>query len=351
MKEYGVFLPVANGGWIVSNTTPVLDGGWPQNRDAAIAAEQAGFDFAMAMGKWRGFGGTTGHWGTSLEAVTMMAGIAARTSRIQVWATLHAILHNPVVAAKMIATLDQISNGRAGLNIVAGAYRGEFTQMGAWDDTLSHDGRYDLAEEWTEIVTRLWSEARVDFHGKYFNIADCVCDPKPLKPPRLICAGMSPRGFDFSVRRTDGCFIGGRDAEETRAASLRAKELAAKLGKPIKTYAMMTVIWDDTDAAAEARAARYREGLDEGAVAGMLESYGVAGNAMTARAQSAFMTQTAIGSPATCAQKIEAFLRHCELDGLMFIFDDYPAGLAIAGEEILPRLRSRLRHEKSALAS
>ena len=275
----------------------------------------------------------------------MMAGIAAVTSRIQVWATLHAILFNPVVAAKMIATLDHLSGGRAGLNIVAGAYRGEFAQMGAWDDSLSHDGRYDLAEEWTEIVTRLWSEARVDFHGKYFNIADCVCDPKPLRRPRLICAGMSPRGFDFSVRRTDGCFIGGRDEEETRAASLRAKDLAAKLGKPIKTYAMMTVIWDDSDAAAEARAAKYREGLDAGAVAGMLESYGLpkdgsGANAMTARAQGAFMTQAAIGAPATCAEKIAGFVRNCELDGLMFIFDDYPKGLAMAGAEILPRLRS-----------
>ncbi len=345
MKEYGVFLPVANGGWIVSSATPVLDGGWPQNRDAAIAAEKAGFDFAMAMGKWRGFGGATGHWGTSLEAVTMMAGIAAATSRIQVWATLHAILFNPVVAAKMIATLDHISGGRAGLNIVAGAYRGEFAQMGAWDDSLSHDQRYDLAEEWTEIVTRLWSEPKVDFHGRYFNVTDCVCDPKPLRRPRLICAGMSPRGFDFSVRRTDGCFIGGRDARETREASHRAKELAAKLGKPIRTYAMITVIWDESDAAAENRAAKYRQGLDEGAVAGMLESYGLpkdgsgGGNAMTARAQGAFMTQTAIGSPATCAERIETFLRDCALDGLMFIFDDYPRGLAMAGEAILPRLR------------
>jgi pyrimidine oxygenase len=339
MKEYGVFLPIANGGWIVSGSAPLLDGGWVQNRDAAIAAEAAGFDFAMAMGKWRGFGGTTGHWGTSLEAVTMMAGIAAATSRIQVWATLHAILFNPVVAAKMIATLDHISNGRAGLNIVAGAYRGEFAQMGAWNDTLSHDDRYDLADEWTEILTRLWSEPAVDFHGKYFDIAGCVCDPKPLRRPRLICAGMSPRGFDFSVRRTDGCFIGGRNADETRDASRRARELAAKLGKPIRTYAMMTVVWGENDAAAEAKAARYRAGLDEGAVAGMLESYGAAGNAMTARAQGAFMTQTAIGSPATCAERIEAFVRACDLDGLMFIFDEYPAGLAMAGDEILPRLK------------
>ncbi len=69
----------------------------------------------------------------------MMAGIAALTKRVKVWATLHAILHNPVVVAKTIATLDHISGGRAGLNIVAGAYRGEFEQMDAWDESLDHD--------------------------------------------------------------------------------------------------------------------------------------------------------------------------------------------------------------------
>jgi pyrimidine oxygenase len=339
LKEFGVFLPVANGGWIVSSATPILDGSWTQNREAAIAAEAAGFDFAMAMGKWRGFGGATNHWGTSLEPVTMLAGIAAITRRIKLWATLHVILHNPVVAAKMIATLDHISGGRAGLNIVAGAYKGEFAQMGAWDESLDHDGRYDLAQEWTQIVKRLWSEDHVNFHGRYFNITDCTCDPKPVQPPRLICAGMSSRGFDFSVRETDGCFIGGRDEAETRAASLKAKELADRLGKPIRTYAMVTVIWDESDEAAEAKAARYRKGLDEGAVRGMLESYGVAGNAMTARAQGAFMTQTAIGAPDTVAERIADFMRICDLDGLMLIFDDYSSGIAMAGRAILPLLR------------
>ena len=343
MKEFGVFLPVANGGWIVSKTTPLLDGGWPQNRDAALAAEEEGLDFVMAMGKWRGFGGATSHWGTSLEAVTMMAGIAAVTKRVKIWPTLHAILHNPAVAAKMIATLDHISNGRAGLNIVAGAYRGEFEQMGAWDGSLDHDARYDLTEEWTQIVKRLWREPSVTFQGKHFDFRDCVSEPKPLKPPFLICAGMSKRGFEFSVREADGCFIGGRDEAETREASARARALAAQLGKPIRTYCMMTVITGETDAEAEAKAEKYRGGLDEGAVLGMLESYGVttAGkdNAMTARAQGAFMTQTAVGSPATCAAKIEAFLRHCDIDGLMFVYDDYLQGLRVTGREILPRLR------------
>jgi pyrimidine oxygenase len=338
-KEYGVFLPVANGGWIVSRATPPLDGGWAQNRDAALIADEEGFDFVMAMGKWRGFGGETSHWGRSLEAVTMMAGIAAITKKVKVWATLHAILHNPAVAAKMIVTLDHISGGRAGLNIVAGAYRGEFEQMDAWDENLDHDARYDLTEEWTQIVKRLWREPSVSFDGKYFTFRDCVSEPKPLKPPFLICAGMSRRGFDFSVREADGCFIGGRDASETRAASLRAKTLAAGLGKPIRTYCMMTVITAGTDAEAEARAQHYRDGLDEGAVAGMLQSYGVEGNAMTARAQGAFMTQTVVGTPATCAAKIEQFLRDCDIDGLMFVYDDYPHGLRVTGREILPRLR------------
>jgi pyrimidine oxygenase len=343
-KEYGVFLPIANGGWIVSKSTPSLDGGWAQNRDAALTAEAEGFDFVMAMGKWRGFGGDTDHWGHSLEAVTMMAGIAAVTKRIKVWATLHAILHNPAVAAKMIATLDHISGGRAGLNIVAGAYAKEFAQMGAWDASLDHDARYELTEEWTQIVKRLWTEPSVSFEGKHFTFKDCVSEPKPIKPPFLICAGMSQRGFEFSVREADGCFIGGRNEAETRDVSRHARALAARLGKPIRTYCMMTVICAATDEEAEAKAQKYREGLDEGAVQGMLESYGApmsgdGGNAMTARAQGAFMTQTVVGSPATCAARIENFLRDCDMDGLMFIYDDYVQGLRVTAREILPRLR------------
>lgn len=338
-KEYGVFLPVANGGWIVSKSTPRLDGGWQQNRDAALIAEQQGFEFVMAMGKWRGFGGATGHWDASLEPLTMLAGIAALTSKVKIWTTLHPILHNPAVAAKMLATLDHISGGRAGLNIVAGAYAGEFSQMGAWDKSLDHDARYDLAEEWTVILKRLWTEPRVDFSGKYFQIQDCVSEPKPLSPPMLLCAGMSKKGLEFSVRNADGCFIGGRDLAETRAASQRARALAAALGKPVKVYAMVTVIHGDSDDEALALAQRYRDGLDAEAVRGMLESYGLGGNAMTERSKDAFMTHAVIGSPETCAAGCEAFMRDAMLDGLMFIFDDYPSGLVMAGRYILPRLR------------
>ena len=120
--------------------------------------------------------------------------------------------------------------------------------------------------------------------------------------------------------------------------------MAARLGKSIKTYCMMTVILGASDAEAEARAEAYRAGIDVGAVAGMLESYGIpasADNALTARARGAFMTQMVAGTPATCARRIGEFVEHCGIDGLMFIFDDYPAGLRVTGRDILPFLRQR----------
>ncbi len=340
-KRFGVFLPIANGGWIISKATPPLDGLWRQNLEAALAAERAGLDFAMSMAKWRGFGGTTDHWGTALESLTMTAAIAQATSRIKVWATAHVLLHNPAVTAKMIATIDHISGGRAGLNIVAGAYRSEFDQMGAWDDALSHDERYELAEEWTTIVKRLWREPRVNFKGRFFTFKDCVSDPKPISRPELISAGISQRGLAFAVRCADACFIGGETRADRRAASRRAKTLAAEAGTSIRTYAMCTVIHAATDARALELVERYREGVDMGAVIEMLSNWGVPPDRLSeaAEQQGAFITHTVAGSPATCARLIEDFMRECELDGVMLIFPDYREGLAMFGEAILPALR------------
>lgn len=343
-KDFGVFLPVANGGWIVSETTPVLDGLYAQNRAAAVLADAIGMDFVMSMGKFRGFGGETDHWGTSLESVTLMAAIAEATQRVRIWTTIHPLLQNPAVAAKMVATLDHISGGRAGLNIVAGAYKAEFDQMSAWDDSLSHDDRYALAEEWTTIVKRLWTEDSVDFAGRYFTMKDCQSRPKPLSKPRpeLICAGMSDRGFQFSVREADGCFIGGRSREEHRDASRRAKRLAEHLGRTIRTYAMCTIIHGESDEAAQALATRYADGADIGAILAMLASWGVPADQLqaTAKRQGVFMTQTVVGSPASCLEQVTAFVTECELDGLMLIFPDYAEGLAMFGSEILPALRT-----------
>lgn len=345
--EFGVFLPIANGGWIISKNTPTLDASYEQNRAAAILADEIGLDFIMSMGKWRGFGGETDHWGTSLESVTMMAGLAECTKNAKLIATMHAGLHNPAVTAKMISTLDQISHGRAGLNIVSGSFKNEFQQMGAWDETLSHDARYDMTQEWTTAIKRLWSEPQVTIAGKYFQLNECVSNPKPVSTPRpyLICAGQSEKGLRFTVQNTDACFIGGKDEEETKRLSLLARKLALEYHTDIKVFCMCTVVIADSDAQAQSLAQHYRDGLDVGAVEGMMKSFGVdidSAKSMFERASNAFMSHTAIGCAATCQDQIAALIRDCELDGVMLIFPDYVDGLTRFGRDIYEPLKAVL---------
>src|SRR5260221_7101485 len=146
--QFGIFLPIASGGWIVSSNAPPIDGSFELNKQTTILAEKLGLDFVLSMMKWRGFGGERDHWGDSNESMMLMAALSQVTSRIKLWCTVHTLLHNPAVAAKMVTTLDHASQGRAGLNVVSGAYRDEFEQMGAWPANLDHDRRYDLAREW-----------------------------------------------------------------------------------------------------------------------------------------------------------------------------------------------------------
>ena len=345
-KEFGVFLPIANGGWIISKNTPPLDASYKQNREAAMIADEIGLDFIMSMMKWRGFGGDTEHWGTSLESVTMMAGIAEVTKNARIIATVHTLLQNPAVVAKMIATLDHISGGRAGLNIVSGAFRDEFDQMGAWPADLDHDGRYRYAEEWTKLVKAMWEKDHVDYDGEFFKFKDCVSEPKPVSSPRpyLICAGQSERGLRFTVQNTDACFIGGKTAEDTLRISRLARRVAAEYGTTIRVFAMSTIVFGDTDEEVFETVGYYKQGLDWGAVQGMMRSYGMeadgSASVMGEKAKETFMTHTVAGTPATCLEKIKEQIEGCELDGIMTIYPDYVKGLTIFGREVLPGLKA-----------
>jgi pyrimidine oxygenase len=195
------------------------------------------------------------------------------------------------------------------------------------------------------VVKRLWSEDSVDFAGKFFTMKDCQSKPKPLSKPRpeIVCAGMSDRGFQFSVREADVCFIGGRTPDERRDASLRAKKAAEGMGKTIKTYAMCTVVHGDTDAKAaghgRALQGRRRHGRDPGH-AGQLGRAGREAGQRRGPAGRVHDPHRGRLAPATCREQIEEFVSYCELDGLMLIFPDYVEGLTMFGSEILPGLRA-----------
>jgi pyrimidine oxygenase len=345
--QFGIFLPIGSGGWIISKNAPRVDGSFELNKQAVMLAEQFGLDFALTMMKWRGFGGPTNHWGVSLESMMLMSALAQHTSRIKVWCTVHTLLHNPAVAAKMVATLDHVSHGRAGMNIVSGSYHDEFEKMGTWRDDFDHDGRYDYAGEWIAAVKRLWTEPRVDFDDKYFKLTDCVSDPKPVsKPgPTLICAGISDIGLRLTAKYADAAFVFGKDEAEIGARSRRAKELGAEYGRAISTLTYCTVISGATDEEAEERVQHYRAGQDHGTVDGMADAYshnprqdGKA-NTLVLRARETFMTPVLSGSPATLRRKIGDTIRGADLDGMMFIFPDFIEDQKFFGEQVLPELR------------
>jgi pyrimidine oxygenase len=346
IAEYGIFLPIGNGGWIISETAPHPEASYDYNRKAARLAEDHGLDFIMSMAKWRGYDGTTDHWGRTLESMTMMAGLAEATSRVKVWATVHTLLFHPAVVAKMFATLDQISGGRSGMNIVTGAYPDEFAQMGLWPEHLDHDARYRYTEEWLQVVLRLWTEDSVTHRGEFFHLEDCRSRPHPSVRPDLVCAGRSGVGLDFTTTYCDAAFVSGRDRAELREATSGVRERAAARGRTVKTYSMLTVVMDETDAAAEARVARYQAGVDMEAITNMARSYGVAwdgtlsGMAAKPAANQGFQTDRVVGAPDTVVEQIEEVLDGGDLDGLMLIFPDFHADLDAFGQLVMPRLRA-----------
>ncbi|MBF4573323.1 LLM class flavin-dependent oxidoreductase [Herbiconiux sp. VKM Ac-1786] len=344
-REYGVFLPNAAGGWLVSTTAPYPPADYDHNKQIAKVAEEIGLDFVMAMAKWRGFGGSTDHWGETIESMTMMAGIAEATERVKVWATIHANMQNPAFAAKVFTTLQQISHGRAGMNIVNGSYADEFEQMGIWDADMTKDERYRMTAEWAHLVTRLWSEDSVTHAGEFYTLTDCQSRPHPVIRPEIINAATSPAGRAFQAQYADGAFLGADTLEDMRASSRDVHDRAASLGRSVKTYAMLTVVLGDTDADATARATEYGRGLDRVALANMRKSWGMPEERALAWAEGAdgeqaFQTVYVAGGPSRVVEHIATVMDTAELDGLMLIFPDYLADLPVFGESVLPELRS-----------
>ncbi|WP_305784499.1 LLM class flavin-dependent oxidoreductase [Symbioplanes lichenis] len=344
-KEYGVFLPIGNGGWMLSETAPHPEATYAYNRKVAVDAEAIGLDFIMSMAKWKGFGGTTDHWGQTLESMTLMSALAEATSTVKIWATMHANIHHPAIAAKMFTTLQDVSGGRAGMNIVNGSYAAEFEQMGLWDPALSHGERYRMTEEWTQAVSRLWTEDKVTMKSDFFTLDECESRPHPATRPAIISAGRSESGRDFQARYADGAFLSADNLEQMRDFSRDVHERAISHGRTVKTYSMLTVVLDETDAAAEAKAERYSAGLDKDALFNMRTSWGIPAETARAWAEGAkgtdaFQTPYVTGSAATVIEHIQKITTEAELDGLMLIFPDYHADLLPFGEAVLPALRA-----------
>ena len=85
--DVGVFIPIGNNGWLISKTSPQYKPTFDLNKEIVQKAEHYDLDFALSMIKLRGFGGQTEFWDYNLESFTLMAGLAAVTKKIKLYAT------------------------------------------------------------------------------------------------------------------------------------------------------------------------------------------------------------------------------------------------------------------------
>ena len=346
--ELGVFLPIGNNGFMISKAAPQYPPSFEHNKQIAVLAEQLGFDYVFTMSKWRGFGGETNFWDTTLESVTLMSGLAAVTSRIGIIATLQPLLFPPAVAAKMAATIDNISNGRFGINLVTGSFLDEYEQMGIMPPGYAAK-RYQYATEWIRLVKRLWTEDSVTFDGDWFHLKDCRSSPKPIRKPYppIICAGKSDEGFRFTAEEGDYSFISGGSLDQIKAFSRRMKETARPTGRTVKTATTLLPIIADTKAEAEAELKRYQDGADLEAISNISAYFQ---NITRKNAQDrvermkrdiSYTGRIVAGPPSLVAEVMEDLVVDGQFDSVQILFPDYIQGLKTFGSEVMPLLRER----------
>jgi pyrimidine oxygenase len=344
--DLGIFLPNAKGGAIMADTSPPQYAPtWKLNALNARVAEEAGFDFLLSMVKWRGFGGTTNHWDVSLESFTLMAACAAVTNRIELYASVATSTIHPAVIAKMTATIDDISGGRFGVNIVSGWNKLEYEQMGLWrgDDYFKY--RYEFATEYLEVLRKLWATGRASHAGRFFQLDDCKSYPTPSRTVPIICAGQSERGLRFTAQHADFGFLGGQDdtLEDLGALNLKLQQLARSYGRNVGAYVLLTVIAEESDEVAVAKRDFYIEHSDKLAMAEWARVAGMDFSRATYK-DLAIQTFMAIpyvaGSYQTVANYLDG-LAEQGLAGVCFIFPDYENDLQRLVENVQPRLKYR----------
>ena len=128
-----------------------------------------------------------------LEAWTILAAMAAATSRVRIGCLVTAVtFRHPVVLAKMAVTVDHISGGRLDLGLGAGWHQGEHEAYGIAFPPAGT--RIAMLEEACMLIRRLWAEDQVDHQGRYWTLRGARCDPKPLQRPiPLVVAGSGER--------------------------------------------------------------------------------------------------------------------------------------------------------------
>jgi alkanesulfonate monooxygenase SsuD/methylene tetrahydromethanopterin reductase-like flavin-dependent oxidoreductase (luciferase family) len=345
--KLGVFSVNCSYGVNISHAPTTFRVTWEHTLEIVRRADAMGFELALPVARWRGFGGTTDFNGESFETYTWAAGLAQATKNIMVAATSHVPTVHPIVAAKQATTIDHISNGRFALNLVMGWFTPE---MAMFDGTQRpHDDRYRYGAEWLTIVKRLWTEEEpFDFETADFHIRQAQAHPKPIQKPHpvLINAGHSPAATEFSAREVDFSFVGNDSLESVRAVAKRMRDKARTgYGRDIGICTSALVVCRETEA--EARAA-YRGIIEHGdrvAADNLMKVLGIESQSFNERIEkyrerivAGWGTNPILGTPEQVTEQLGR-MSAAGVDGVVFGFLDYNEELKYFDKAVMPLLR------------
>jgi FMNH2-dependent dimethyl sulfone monooxygenase len=266
-----------------------------------------------------------------------------------IFTTWHVSYHfHPVHVAKMGATIDQISGGRWGLNIVTGWKQDEIEMFGL--PFLPREERYALADEFVADLKAIWStDAAVDLDGKYFHGRGCLALPRPVQRPwpLLVNAGSSREGIAFAARQCDLIFVtGGTSAAVADLVPViqAVRKQAADLGREVKIFLPVTLICRDTETEARDLRQEILNHADHEAVENIARQMG-RGTASWSEINAApiVLGSGGFGVFGTPEHAAEVFseLSAAGIDGVQLEFWNYAEEIKYFGRRVLPLLEER----------
>lgn len=260
--------------------------------DLARILEDGLFDgvfLADVLGAYDVYGGTAAaalRTGTQIpvnDPLLVIPPMAQVTTHLGFGVTSTLTWEPPFPFARRMSTLDHLTRGRIGWNIVTGYLSSAARAMGR-DGLIRHDDRYDLADDYMEVVYKLWEGSwedgaavrdrasrvfadparvhEVRHESAHYRVSGVhLSEPSPQRTPVLYQAGSSPRGRQFAARHAECVFVSGPSSRVVAPRVAAIRELASEGGRDgnaITIFSLATVIVAETEAAARARLEEYR---------------------------------------------------------------------------------------------
>lgn len=346
----GLFIPLQQGAWTPSKASRGTDWSFEYNAECAVRADELGFDLVFGLAQWLGKGGLGGEIRfreNTQDPLLVTAGLAALTKNIMLISTVHVLYGwHPLLLAKYAATLDHMTEGRWGINMVTGIKKEDFAMFGL--EHVEHDLRYEMADEFVDVMKMLWTtDENINFHGRFYDMEKGFVSPKPIHGrPIIVNATSSGAGQRFAEKHSDIMFITRPASKDVFAAIGERNELikreARQARREMKTIINPHVICADTEKEARARRQHFIDTADEVALENFLK---LITGGDTVSWKGAVKDDLAVGGNmqvvGTPEQVVEQFVKLSEAgcDGIQINFFDYLPDLEYFGEKVLPLMK------------